>query len=94
MLAASANELPVQELNRRAASAVFPSRLVTSEGLGKLVGQAEPLTDAAPMATPCGGVGLNVIQGAAIPAMFAAVFWMPATRAEMERGVSVCVNAQ
>ena len=52
VLAASANELPVQELNRRAASAVFPSRLVTSAGLRKLVGQAEPLTDAGPVAAP------------------------------------------
>jgi SAM-dependent methyltransferase len=52
VLAASANELPVEALSRRAASAVFPSRLVSSEGLRKLAGQAEPLTDAAPMAAP------------------------------------------
>jgi hypothetical protein len=52
VLAASANELPVEALSRRAASAVFPSRLVTSSELRKLVGHAEPLTDAAPVAAP------------------------------------------
>jgi hypothetical protein len=52
VLAASATELPVEALRRRAASAVFPSRLVTSSDLGKLIGQADPLTDADPMAAP------------------------------------------
>ena len=35
-----------------------------------------------------------VIQGAAMPAMLAAVFCIPATRAEAEAGVNVWVSAQ
>ncbi|MCP2164822.1 spermidine synthase [Goodfellowiella coeruleoviolacea] len=52
VLAASAAELPVAELTRRAASAVFRARLVTGADLRSLVGRAEPITDAAPAAAP------------------------------------------
>jgi hypothetical protein len=52
VLAASAVELPVDALSRRAASAVFPARVVTFPELRKLAGQLDPLTDADPMASP------------------------------------------
>ena len=52
VLAASAVELPFDALIRRAASAVFPARVVPAAELRKLAGQLDPLTDAAPMASP------------------------------------------
>jgi hypothetical protein len=52
VLAASAVELPADALARRAASAVFPARVVPAPELRKLAGQLDPLTDAAPMASP------------------------------------------
>jgi hypothetical protein len=52
VLAGSAVELPSDALSRRASSAVFPARVVTTGELRKLAGVLEPLTDAAPMASP------------------------------------------
>jgi hypothetical protein len=52
VLAASAVELPVEELSRRAASAAFPARCVTGAELRELYGNVELLTDANPMAAP------------------------------------------
>lgn len=52
VLAGSAVELPSDALSRRASSAVFPARVVTTAELRKLAGALEPLTDAAPMASP------------------------------------------
>ncbi|MEC3975147.1 spermidine synthase [Amycolatopsis sp. H20-H5] len=52
VLAASKNELPVAELARRAASSAYPARCVSGAELTKLRGKAEPVYDAAPMASP------------------------------------------
>jgi hypothetical protein len=52
VLAGSAVELPSDALGRRASSASFPARVVTTAELRKLAGVYEPLTDAAPMASP------------------------------------------
>jgi len=52
VLAGSAVELPSDALSRRASSAVFPARVVSTAELRKLAGVFEPLTDAAPMASP------------------------------------------
>jgi hypothetical protein len=52
VLAASTADLPAEALARRAASAVFPSRLVAGADLRGLSGRAEPITDDAPMAAP------------------------------------------
>ncbi|MFB9902367.1 spermidine synthase [Allokutzneria oryzae] len=52
VLVASAKELPVRQLTRRAASAIFPARCQDTDDLKRLCGNAEPLTDASPMSAP------------------------------------------
>jgi spermidine synthase len=52
VLAASAVDLPVQQLAARAASAMFPARLVSGPALRKLTLWADPITDEDPMAAP------------------------------------------
>ena len=52
VLAASAVELPEDEVRRRAASAAFPARCLVGEELTSLVGKAEPITDESPVIAP------------------------------------------
>jgi SAM-dependent methyltransferase len=52
VLAASRAALPVADLARAAASAMFPQRLLTGRELDKFAGRARPLTDADPMRSP------------------------------------------
>jgi hypothetical protein len=52
VLAASAVDLPFDEVARRAASAAFPARCLSGHELKSLRGKAEPLTDAAPVSAP------------------------------------------
>lgn len=52
VLAASRTPLPVDELTRAAASAMFPQRVVAGAELEGFAGRADPLTDAAPMRSP------------------------------------------
>jgi hypothetical protein len=52
VLAASPVQLPVPELARRVAAAVFPARLVEGVELRTMFGRAEPITDKAPMIAP------------------------------------------
>lgn len=52
VLAASAGELPVSELARRAAGAMFPQRVVSGAELASLVRAVAPLTAADPMRSP------------------------------------------
>lgn len=52
VLAASRAPLPVPELTRAAAAAMFPQRLVAGAELRAFVGGAPPLTDADPMRSP------------------------------------------
>lgn len=49
---ASAGPLPMEQIERRAASAMFPLRVVHGDALGQLIGGAAPLTDADPMRSP------------------------------------------
>ncbi len=52
VLAASRAALPVDDVRRVAASAMFPHRVLTGGALRLLIGGAAPLTDAAPMRSP------------------------------------------
>jgi hypothetical protein len=52
VVAASADELPVAELTRRAASAAFPARLVTGEKLREFYRGAKVITDAEEVSAP------------------------------------------
>ncbi len=52
VLAASAVELPVDEVTRRSASAAFPARCVSGAALTSVQGAAKPLTDAARAPAP------------------------------------------
>ena len=52
VVAASRKALPIEELTRRTARAVPPARLVADERLEELVGDAKPVTDAAPVQSP------------------------------------------
>jgi spermidine synthase len=52
VFAASAVELPVAQIERDAASAMFPQRVLAGEDLGDLVADAAPLTDAASLRSP------------------------------------------
>lgn len=52
VLAASRVPLPVGAIVRAAAGAMFPQRVVTGDELDRLVGGADPLTDADPMRSP------------------------------------------
>ncbi|MDT8910801.1 fused MFS/spermidine synthase [Amycolatopsis sp. PS_44_ISF1] len=52
VLAASADELPTAELTRRAASSAYPARCVHGDDLRALRGKAQPVYDAAPLASP------------------------------------------
>jgi spermidine synthase len=52
VFAASAVELPVAQIERAAASAMFPQRVLAEQRLADLVADAAPLTDAAPMRSP------------------------------------------
>ncbi len=51
-VAASRQPLPVEEVARRAAAAMFPLRVVSGAAVADLVGGAAPLTDAEPMRSP------------------------------------------
>ncbi|NKQ53329.1 fused MFS/spermidine synthase [Amycolatopsis sp. K13G38] len=52
VLAASANELPVEAVAARAASAAFPARCVAGVDLENFAARAKPLTDESPMMAP------------------------------------------
>jgi len=52
VLAAARGTLPTDEVARRAASAMFPQRVLSRAELGAFVAGAQPLTDAAPMRSP------------------------------------------
>ena len=52
VLAASGDDLPVAELSRRAAGAMFPQRVVSGAELTDLVREAAPLSAADPMRSP------------------------------------------
>jgi len=52
VLAASGDDLPVAELSRRAAGAMFPQRVVSGAELTHLVREAAPLSAADPMRSP------------------------------------------
>ncbi|KAA9166918.1 spermidine synthase-like protein [Amycolatopsis acidicola] len=52
VLAAAKNELPVQAVAARAASAAFPARCVADADFRSFHGRAKPLTDDAPMTAP------------------------------------------
>ena len=52
VLAASAASLPVAEVTRAAASAMFPHQVLTGGALRTFAGSAAPLTDAAPARSP------------------------------------------
>jgi spermidine synthase len=52
VVAASRRPLPIDELTRRAARAVPPARLVSGDRLDQLVGDAQPVTDAAQVEAP------------------------------------------
>jgi hypothetical protein len=52
VLAASRTALPVAELRRVAAAAMFPQRVLAGATLRDFVGAAVPLTDSEPMRSP------------------------------------------
>ncbi len=52
VLAASRGALPIAEVRRAAASAMFPTRVTAGRTLDTLVGRSEPLTDADSMRSP------------------------------------------
>jgi spermidine synthase len=52
VFAASAVELPVARIERAAASAMFPQRVLAEQQLDDLVADAAPLTDESPMRSP------------------------------------------
>ncbi|MDQ3579639.1 MAG: fused MFS/spermidine synthase, partial [Actinomycetota bacterium] len=52
VLAASAAEMPVEEIRARSAAAAFPVRCVGGADLRELYGDAQPFTDAAPVNSP------------------------------------------
>lgn len=52
VLAASAGALPVEGIQRAAAAAMFPRRVLAGPALRRFVGGARPLTDADPMRSP------------------------------------------
>jgi spermidine synthase len=52
VLAAARADLPVAAIQRAAASAMFPQRVLAADELNSFVAAAEPLTDAAPLRSP------------------------------------------
>ena len=52
VIAASRAELPVADIERAAAMAMFPQRVLAGAELTRFIGTAAPLTDAAPLRSP------------------------------------------